>query len=182
MLLLLCATVLSLCRIALATPYNGSCAAPNNGTANAPTPLDGFLGANSTGSANFTVPKITGDTLWHVFLALKDNGGQEVGMWLAIPQQAFGNNSRKYMHLCAYALDGAFGSPKAGTGNETCDGLVSESCTAGIFRSVDFGPTGDCTARGLNQYCNTQSWHASCKLSEEIFHRIFFFWALTKEK
>ncbi|KAJ3479750.1 hypothetical protein NLG97_g8239 [Lecanicillium saksenae] len=131
-------------------------------TANATTDFD-FAHVNSTGVFNFTVDKITGDKPWYYHLLLADsNGQQEIGRFLMLPESALGDNTQNFTQLCAYALDGVFDSPKDGRGNQTCDGIVPEQCTEGLFHGVDFGPGGDCYTSNLNQYCGANGWHTSC--------------------
>ncbi|KAJ6785475.1 hypothetical protein PWT90_01185 [Aphanocladium album] len=121
-----------------------------------------FDRVNSTGVFNFTVDKITGDTPWYYHLLLADsNGRQDIGRFLVLPESALGNNTQNFTQLCAYALDGAFDSPKDGQGNQTCEGIVAEQCTERLFHGVDFGPGGDCYASNLNAYCGAHGWHTS---------------------
>lgn len=135
---------------------------------NATTDYD-FSHTNATGVLNFTVSRITGDLPWYYYVLLADNDGQqEVGRFLAMPESAMVNSTKNFTRLCAYALDGGFDSPKDGRGNQTCEGIVPEKCTERLFHGVDFGPGGDCFIQGLNDDCNSYGWHTSGEYRTKI--------------
>lgn len=99
---------------------------------------------NATGTTSFTLQELTGnDQPWYYYLTLEegifpnDRSGGAILRWLGLPESFLNTSKANETRVCMYSIPGLDKDMTNKSGNQTCQGIVSEKCAQSILQPKD---------------------------------------------